>query len=104
VDVHAKRTNAESDRTVSRAASDVHWGLWIQALTLLGAREVVRTAANMGGRPRYPAKNVDLFRCLRATVGPTRGSRRVTRRTLPALRKTCALRSTQAGSPRATGE
>jgi hypothetical protein len=26
VDVHARRTNAESDRTVSRGASDVHWG------------------------------------------------------------------------------
>ena len=26
MNVHAKRTNAESGRTVSRGASDVHWG------------------------------------------------------------------------------
>ena len=28
-------------------ASDVHRGVWIQALTLLGQRELVRTAANI---------------------------------------------------------
>ena len=28
-------------------ASDVPWGVWIQPLTLLGPREVVRTGANM---------------------------------------------------------
>jgi hypothetical protein len=47
VDVRASGPETESDRTVSRGASDVHWGVWIQAPTLLGPREVVRTAANM---------------------------------------------------------
>jgi hypothetical protein len=47
VDVRASGPKTESDSTVSRGASDVHWGVWIQALTLLGPREVVRTAANM---------------------------------------------------------
>ena len=51
--VHATRTNAETDRTVSRGESNVHWGLWIQALTLAGPREVVRTVANMPPSMQY---------------------------------------------------
>ena len=47
VDVRASGPKTESDRTVSRGASDVHWGVWIHAPTLLGPREVVRTAANV---------------------------------------------------------
>jgi len=43
----AQRSRTESDRTVSRGASDVHWGAWIQAPSLLEPREVVRTAANV---------------------------------------------------------
>jgi len=47
-----QRTKTESDRTVSRGASDVHWGVWIQTPTLLEPREVVRTAANMRVIPK----------------------------------------------------
>jgi hypothetical protein len=53
VDVHARRTNAESDRTVSRERATLIGGLWIQALTLLGPREIVRTAANMPPTMQY---------------------------------------------------
>lgn len=43
---HAWRTNAESGRA-ARGASDVHRGVWIQAPTLLGQRELVGTVANI---------------------------------------------------------
>jgi hypothetical protein len=68
VDVRASGPKTESDRTVSQGASDVHWAVWIQALTLLGPREVVRTAANMPG----PCSTGELQGC--TAQPPARGA------------------------------